>query len=119
MLNSLNIIDSYSRQEAIEDGVLINVSEPASRAGIKYPVAITNELWHRFIKGEIKEYTDGRLWDVLWMFRLKAKTITHDEFLFNVSFVVGGQEKLVTIKAICAPGDDISPCITLMLPCED
>lgn len=34
-------IFSYSRKQAIADGVLVDVSEMAREAGFKYPVAVT------------------------------------------------------------------------------
>ena len=36
---------TYSRARAIEDGVLIDVSETARRIGLKYPTAITALVW--------------------------------------------------------------------------
>ena len=35
------VISSYSRAQAIEDGVLVDVSTVAKEAGIKFPVAMT------------------------------------------------------------------------------
>ena len=35
----------YSRAEALADGVLIDVSERARRAGIRYPTACTHSVW--------------------------------------------------------------------------
>jgi hypothetical protein len=35
------LIHRYSRADAIRDGVLIDVSETARAAGIRYPVALT------------------------------------------------------------------------------
>src|ERR1039458_9449603 len=37
-----NVIYSYTRKQAIEDGVLVDITEMAKEAGIKYPVAITS-----------------------------------------------------------------------------
>ena len=39
------VISSYSRAQAIEDGVLIDVSEMAREAGFKHPVALTSAAW--------------------------------------------------------------------------
>ncbi len=36
-----NVIHTYTRAQAIEDGVLIDVSETSSEAGFKWPAAIT------------------------------------------------------------------------------
>ena len=34
-----------SRAQAIEDGVLVDVSDIAKEAGFRYPVALTSALW--------------------------------------------------------------------------
>ncbi|EQD56202.1 hypothetical protein B1B_09022, partial [mine drainage metagenome] len=39
------LIYSYSRADAIRDGVLVDVSERAKRAGIKHPTACTAGVW--------------------------------------------------------------------------
>ena len=43
------LIYSYSRKQAIEDGVLVDVSEMAKEAGFKFPVAMTNTVWTELI----------------------------------------------------------------------
>lgn len=71
------VISKYSREQAIEDGVLIDVTEKAKEAGFKTPVCITQHL-HSVInniperKKGIESYS-GRLWDVLWMASLAVR----------------------------------------------
>ena len=77
----------------------------------------------------------GRLWDLFSMFKLAAKRTDGPELLFKVQFVlngirVGPEEKPVrnidhtwklvevTLQAVCGPGDDSAPVITLMLTDE-
>lgn len=43
-----DLIDVYTRAEAIEDGVLVDVTETAKEAGIVYPTAVTQGLWNGF-----------------------------------------------------------------------
>lgn len=38
-------ISTYTRAQAIEDGVLVDVSEIAKEAGFKFPVAVTRAAW--------------------------------------------------------------------------
>jgi len=38
------VIDAYSRAQAIEDGVLVDVSATAREAGLRYPVALTRAV---------------------------------------------------------------------------
>lgn len=40
-----NIIFSYTRSQAIADGVLIDVTTLAAEAGFRYPVAVTSAVW--------------------------------------------------------------------------
>lgn len=39
------VIHSYSRAQAIEDGVLVDVSSMAKEAGFIWPVAVTAAVW--------------------------------------------------------------------------
>lgn len=121
-----NVIYRYTRQDAIEDGVLIDISETAREAGIRFPVAITSSAWFSTIAvpdelvGEQDE--SGRLWDILTMFRLAAlKSGTKQWLGFQVLIKkqAGVAPELVTLKANCGPGDDMEPVVTIMLPRED
>lgn len=123
------VIYSYTRKQAIEDGVLIDCSKMAQEAGLKFPVAITCAVWNEYIipnddlVGYGQSY-EGRLWDTLWMCRYYAGLPTASQIMkFKVYFVmmVNGEpkEELVELKAICGPGDEGKPVITIMLPHED
>jgi len=118
------VIYSYTRAQAIADGVLVDVSTVAKEAGIRYPVAVTRGLWERHIAvpARLKGLQDetGRLWDVLWMFGLAARR-GGSEITFTVLFAEKRNAPPVKrqIKAVCRPGDDDAPVITLMLPDED
>ena len=123
-----DVIYSYTREQAIADGVLIDVSKMAKEAGIKFPVALTSAVWHEYIlPGEkLKNYAqseDGRLWDALWMFRCSARKNASDIMYFDLYFLMNGndnpEQKLVTLKAVCGPGDNGEPVITIMKPDED
>ena len=67
------VICSYTRADALSDGMLVDVSEMAQEAGFKIPVAVTTSVWEECIywpEDEANGYgqsTDGRLWDVLFM----------------------------------------------------
>lgn len=117
-------IYSYSRADAMEDGVLIDVSEIAKEAGFRFPVAVTYRLWHEVIvPDELSKQQGqdekGRLWDVLMVLRTYAKRTSGTEVLFPVIFVMKGRQKTVTLKSVCGPGDDLKPVITVMLRDED
>jgi len=39
------VIYAYTRAQALEDGVLVDVSEIAKQSGIKFRVALTSTVW--------------------------------------------------------------------------
>lgn len=133
-------ISVYTRAQAIEDGILVDVTREAAEAGFKWPVALTRTAYERYVevpvdmKGE--QDTRGRLWDILQMLwvavRTKSLQGASGEFrvLVRLPASEGWQSnetrnaegdglRLVRLKAIAGPGDDGSPCITIMLPDED
>jgi len=116
-----NVIYSYTRAQAIEDGMFVDVTETAKEAGFKYPVAITRNLYETHIvptKDQKKAGQDeqGRLWDTLWMLFVAIKSGKSDGNMTEYSVLFSG--KTVKIWAFCealAP-DDPRPCITIMKP---
>jgi hypothetical protein len=116
---------SYSRAQAIDDGILIDVSESARAAGFRYPVAMTAGAWGECVavpKGAAGQDEAGRLWDVLMVLRyaIRAGGANTDRVSFRVS-VTGerNQRRDVELVSVCGPGDDAAPVITIMLPSED
>ncbi len=107
------------------------------QAGFKAPVAITRTAWAETVEaggtwkqsghGETLELKGGqsltgRLWDVLWMLRLaSARASNTDRVHFQVLVDVhgDGRRELVKLWALCGPGDDALPVITIMLEGED
>jgi hypothetical protein len=140
------IISSYSRRQAIEDGVLVQLSgghyegdpwipEMVAEAGILYPVAMTTTAFVKCVSpidGDGEQLAScqdikGRLWDVLTMFKHGARHNGGNTILFSLYVVPNVPEgstatprpRIVRLKAICGPGDDAEPVITIMLPEED
>ena len=138
------MIYSYTRAQAIEDGVLVDLSDPSftfrpglnilKEAGIKFPVAMTSAAFARVIQDSDEplppgQDVSGRLWDVLTMFKFYARKNGGDTILFPVCVqnwvhVKGkrterARQENVQLKAICGPGDTAEPVITIMLPDED
>ena len=65
------------------------------------------------------QYFQGRLWDVLWLLRCEAKRSGGEHIKYQVIFQNGPGSKYrdtVMLWAICGPGDDAEPVITIMLP---
>ncbi len=125
MFDEKDLIHAYTRAEAIADGFLVDVTTTAQEAAIKYPVALTRAVWCQYV--EVPEGVEcqdeaGRLWDVLSMLRHaigRAKPGT--SILLYQLYVRNDNRRArsVTLKAVCGPADDGSPCITVMLPEED
>ncbi len=119
------VIHSYTRAEALADGVLIDVSREAREAGIVYPTAITAQLQAEYIEPPagleaVGQSREGRLWDVLWMFRTAAKHARENVLHFEVLFLLADKRlHKVQLKAVCGPGDTPDAVITVMLPHED
>jgi len=125
LFDEADVIYSYTRAQAIADGVLIDVTTTAREAGVRFPAAVTSALWTRYIVPDEAsalhcQSIEGRLWDTLWLFRWAAKDFAGDTLFFEVSFVMKGRKmSRVKLKAVCGPGDTPEPVITIMLPEED
>ena len=125
-----DIISTYTRAQAIADGVLVDVTATANEVRFRYPVAMTAEAYARFVAWtdkdsdrQVPQDESGRLWDVIYMAALKAKRTTDDQFLFQFYYVPRGKKaqrpKLSVLKMMCGPDDDGNPVLTIMLPSED
>jgi hypothetical protein len=137
------VISSYSRAQAIEDGVLCDVSELAREAGIKFAVAISAGVlkiiapWDDGREGDFAEPKEGqplyglgqsfkgRAWDMLQILRYEIRRGQGGQRVdFAPLFLMGHkwtQEKPMPVPmyAHCGPGDNAEPVITIMLPTED
>jgi hypothetical protein len=126
MHDELELIHGYSRKQAIEDGVLVDVSETAREAGVTIPVAVTAAVFHNYVRvpdGVAAQHEAGRLRDVLWMLRFaisRHREVEGDTLLFTV-FVRNDdtEPKPVKLKAIVHPGDEGEPVVTVLMPDED
>ena len=124
-----DVIASYTRADAIADGVLVDVTETAKKLGIRFPIAMTATAfaacaeWTDADPHGMGQTTDARLWDILYMFSFFAKANGGSEILFHFYCVPRtsrtGTARRATLKAICGAGDSLEPVITIMLPNED
>ena len=121
--SSLEAIPTYSRAEAIADGVLIDADEMAKEAGFTMPVGLTATVWTKYVQVPEKaegQDEQGRLWDILNMLRFAIKQDSQGSQLMFTVFVNNDGEPIpVELKTICGPGDDAEPVITIMQPNED
>jgi hypothetical protein len=114
-----DVIYSYTRAQALADGELVDVSEMARQAGIKYPTAVTRSLWAGYIKPEGRKDVDwkGRLWDVLFLFAMYAKRAPPNQNRIRFKCKLGNRTPIIV--AHVGGGDKGEPVITIMLPEDD
>lgn len=116
------VIHTYSREQAIEDGVLVDVTPIAQEAGFKVPVALTDSVWARIEPSErdaqLGQSMEGRLWDVLMVLRARANTAA-DTVMFDVIVTEGGEQHTLHLKSVIGPGDNAEPVVTIMFEHED
>ena len=126
------VLFAYTRAQAIEDGVLVDVTETAREAGFKIPVALSRSVWDRLValpegyRGFQSE--SGRLWDVLWMARHYALRASNSDRVRMCVLVRDIRKDLCDserpprkhypIVAIGA-GDRDEPVVTVMFPEDD
>ena len=124
------VIFSYSRKQALADGVQVDVSATAKEAGITYPVFLTRTVFDAYVAvppgGQCGSHQDeaGRLWDIVWMLRFAIQHGKPGQDRLPVALYVrntDGPAKLVKLVAQCGPLDidDPAPAITVLLPDED
>lgn len=125
-------IHTYTREQAIDDGLLVDVSETAKEAGFRFPVAITRAAFADCVewsdvdsKRQTHQDEAGRLWDVLWMAMIAARRGGDRQTLQFQLYRVprggrGTRPRLVELVAHIGAGDlGGEPVITIMLPGED
>ena len=121
------VIYAYTRAQALEDGVLVDVSAMAGEAGFRFPTVITADL-HAALTPNRRERSlgqsyEGRLWDVLFLASMAARrTIWDSQAAFSVSLAVCPGERgrlrrrTLHLWIVIGPGDIGEPVITIGFP---
>ncbi len=121
------ILFSYSRQQGLMDGLLVDLSDLAREAGFKIPLAVTEAVFNDYLDpspalADEGQSLNGRAWDLLQvLYFAAAVNPDRDTIYFKVLFVLTPScpPEPVELKALCGPGDDGEPVLTIMLPGED
>jgi len=124
-------IHVYTRSQAVEDGVLVDVTTIAMEAGFRIPVTMSYAAWADAVewtevnsKRQTQQDQESRLWDVLWMAYLAARSnaqVSRKAFQL-LRIPLDGRHvraRLTTLYVQIRPGDEGEPVITIMLPNED
>ncbi len=121
------IVYTYTRAQALADGVQVDVTATAQEAGIRFPVFLTRTVFDAYVTvppnvdGQDKA---GRLWDVLTLLRHAIRTARPGQDRLPFALYVRNDNrraKLVKLIAACGANDidDPQPAITVMMPGED
>ena len=121
------VIYSYTRKQAVADGVQVDLTKTAQEAGIRFPVFITRTAFDAYVTvppNVSGQDEAGRLWDIVWMLRIAIQRSQPGCDRIPVALYVRNDNraaKLVNLIATCGPLDidDPQPAITVMLPGED
>ena len=122
------VIYSYTRAQAVADGVQVEVTKTATEAGIKFPVFLTRTVFDAYVAippGVTCQDEAGRLWDIVWMLRFAILRSRPGAERIPVALYVRQSNterpRLIKLIATCGPLDidDPQPAITVMLPDED
>jgi len=117
------IIFSYTRADALADGVLIDISSTAKSYGFKLPFAISDALYHGYVmspeglSGE-GQSLEGRMHDLLTLAMVAArKGLEQDRVYFEVLFLIQPRRtEKVRVVLHVGPGDAGEAVLTLCLP---
>jgi hypothetical protein len=121
------VIYSYTRAQAVADGVQVEVTKTAQEAGIKFPMFLTRAVFEAYVAvppDVTGQDEAGRLWDVVWMTRFGIIRACPGCDRIPVAFYVRNDNRaarLVKLIATCGALDidDPQPAITVMMPDED
>ncbi len=123
------VISTYTRAQAIEDGVLIDAGSMPTEAGL--PAALTSAVWADCVawtdsdsqKNPFQDQS-GRLYDVLFMaaFAIRTSAESSDRLLYELYRVprdgYSTEAKPVTLKLIIGPDDHGEAVMTILFPNE-
>ena len=113
------------RQEAIQSGILIDVTPTAQLLGLTFPITVTKPLWDIGIvtnQSLSQEEQRGRLRDILMAFRLKLASLATISPLIDFPALLAMPPSTVPqpvpLFAIIQPDGGNQANVTLLLPNE-
>jgi len=126
------VVSTYTRAQALEDGVLIDAGPTAREAGFKWPVAITAAAWADCVawteadsERQVHQDQSRRLFDILYMahhaIRVNRNGGDRVTFqLYRVSRDGRSTEAAATrLKLVVGPGVQGEPVVTISSPDQE
>jgi hypothetical protein len=121
------VIYSYTRSQAVADGMQVEVSKVAAEAGIRFPVFLTHSVYDAYVTvppDVAGQDEAGRLWDVVNLLKFAIRKAQAGQARLPFALYVRNdyrRPRLVKLVAMCGPLDidDPAPAITVMMPDED
>lgn len=117
------VISSYSRAEAIEDGVLMDVSAVATEVGITVHTAVTPGVMSELVSNP--KWSDwgteqDRLKRLLNCAANAIESTKNGDALFSIEFFKEDNPvQRIDLRAVRGPGDSLEQVMTVMLMHED
>ena len=114
IFSDADVIHSYTRAEALEDGALVDTGGMGREAGFTCPLALTADVQALIedIPPGRQGYDDleGRKWDVVWMASRAAKgrigrQVNESECIYKL-ILPHGRRKYATLKLTIGSGDE-------------
>ncbi len=125
---AFSLIYTYTRKQAIADGLQIDVTNTAAEAGLRFPTYVTRGVWEKYVAvppNVAGQDEAGRLWDVVWMLRFGIIRSKPGQSRITFALYVRQSDnhpaRLMSLRATAGAVDmdDPAPAITVMLPTED
>ncbi len=113
------VIFSYSRQQAIDDGVLVNLSQfQVIRVYWSRSFCCTATVWSIIEEGtKSGSDLDGILHDISWAAKTMISQRNREADTISFRVIIGNRAH--DLKLHVGPGDTPAPVLTLMLLDED
>lgn len=119
-------IFEFSRADALQQRMLIDLSSnfPDECRLYRYHVACTSAVWSLVEQATADRKhcnsAAGVVWDILFMSQHGIVTRPDEQtVIFQVIITGTGRKRIHTMKAVCHPGDNMEPVITIMMTDED
>lgn len=119
-----SIAFSYTREQALKDGVLVDITLMAKRAGFPFPVAVTSSVWGLVVRapGAKGQSINCRLWDLLMALKaaVEYQSAGVDRIRFPMIFDNRPVEeyRVESLWAMIQMGNHYKPVITIMQESE-